>query len=291
MAKIFVEYRTNLIELPEGDSIIGRDVACRVRFNDYSVSRRHLRVSVTGHEVRVTDLDSRNGTKLNGKPFAERATLNNNDILTLGTTWFRMVMQEDESWEQDTLGEDTFPGAADGGFPGAARCLLPAEELDEQPLKGGAHHTCPGCRSSVPIDANPCPQCGYRWGRQPLAITQEIDLKLLEQARRSPSERRRHPRILVDIPVVYESELLSFVADARDLSRSGVFVKTDLLDPVDTPCQITILPDGAPAVPIEGRVSRIISEADGSPWSGMGVEFTSPPKQGRDWLDAVLQFD
>ena len=43
MARVYIEYLGDSIELPIGETVIGRDVGCAMRFNDSAVSRRHLR--------------------------------------------------------------------------------------------------------------------------------------------------------------------------------------------------------------------------------------------------------
>jgi DNA-binding NtrC family response regulator len=48
--------------------IVGRDETCSVRLPDPDVSRRHLRLHRQGHDTLLTDLGSRNGTRVNGCP-------------------------------------------------------------------------------------------------------------------------------------------------------------------------------------------------------------------------------
>lgn len=73
------------VELPLGETIVGRDTACTLRFNDPAVSRRHLRFIRRASEVFVEDLGSSNGTLLNGKP-VQRRMLRNGDEVTIGNT-------------------------------------------------------------------------------------------------------------------------------------------------------------------------------------------------------------
>jgi serine phosphatase RsbU (regulator of sigma subunit) len=58
--------RVNL-GLREGDQVVGRDPGSDLRLDHRSVSRRHALVSVTGDAVTVTDLGSRNGTRVDGE--------------------------------------------------------------------------------------------------------------------------------------------------------------------------------------------------------------------------------
>lgn len=68
--------------------VIGRLPECGVVLSDPNVSRRHAQVSRQGSEVVVADLQSTNGTRVNGVPVRERL-LNDGDEITVGTTSIR----------------------------------------------------------------------------------------------------------------------------------------------------------------------------------------------------------
>jgi transcriptional regulator of acetoin/glycerol metabolism len=68
-----------------GERILGRDESCSVRLPDADVSRRHLRLHREGAEIWLTDLGSRNGTRVNGR--ATRTTrLALGDLVRLGSS-------------------------------------------------------------------------------------------------------------------------------------------------------------------------------------------------------------
>jgi adenylate cyclase len=69
--------------LPPGDTIAGRAPGCDLVIDDASVSRRHARFSVTDSACTVTDLESRNGTYVNGN-IVSAAQLADGDRLVLG---------------------------------------------------------------------------------------------------------------------------------------------------------------------------------------------------------------
>ena len=69
--------------LPPGDTIAGRAPGCDLVIDDASVSRRHARFSVTDSACTVTDLESRNGTYVNGD-IVSTARLADGDRLVLG---------------------------------------------------------------------------------------------------------------------------------------------------------------------------------------------------------------
>ncbi len=66
-----------------GEVIIGRTEECQIILQDPSISRKHAKVVVDQTGVRVLDLKSKNGTKLNGTQIME-AVLKNGDRLHLG---------------------------------------------------------------------------------------------------------------------------------------------------------------------------------------------------------------
>jgi len=82
--------------LPDGSRIpleaepvvIGRMPECTVVLTDPNVSRRHAEVKRQGSDVIVVDLQSTNGTRVNGLSIRERVLVDGDDI-TVGTTILR----------------------------------------------------------------------------------------------------------------------------------------------------------------------------------------------------------
>lgn len=68
-------------------TVIGRGDQADVRIDDDAMSRRHTEVSYRNLEFRVRDLDSSNGTFLNGSEVKEYA-LRNGDKIMAGETLF-----------------------------------------------------------------------------------------------------------------------------------------------------------------------------------------------------------
>ena len=69
----------------QGESILlGRDVNVDIVVNNHEVSRKHLRLTRQGVGYAVEDLDSLNGTSVNGHPLTYIRTLNPGDTLLLG---------------------------------------------------------------------------------------------------------------------------------------------------------------------------------------------------------------
>ncbi len=69
----------------ERSVVLGRSRECELRIDDPNVSRRHAEVRQEGATYWLVDLDSTNGTELNGKRVS-RAKLSDGDRITVGST-------------------------------------------------------------------------------------------------------------------------------------------------------------------------------------------------------------
>jgi hypothetical protein len=65
--------------------VLGRSRSCDIRLPDVNVSRRHAEMRQEGATYWIVDLDSMNGTVVNGRP-VERERLHDGDTITLGST-------------------------------------------------------------------------------------------------------------------------------------------------------------------------------------------------------------
>ncbi|PTL77158.1 AAA family ATPase [Vitiosangium sp. GDMCC 1.1324] len=76
---------SSMIDLPPtGVLIIGRAAEADLRLTDRSVSRQHARLFLDGGEVRIADLKSHNGLRVNGQPLGETVTLQPGDVVSIG---------------------------------------------------------------------------------------------------------------------------------------------------------------------------------------------------------------
>ena len=66
-------------------AVLGRSKDCDVQVEDANVSRRHAELRREGSTWWLVDLDSTNGTELNGKR-VKKAKLSEGDTITLGAT-------------------------------------------------------------------------------------------------------------------------------------------------------------------------------------------------------------
>ncbi len=85
--------------LHEGENLIGRDPEAGVRIDSNFVSRHHSLIVVTGGSATIEDLDSKNGTFLNGRRLEEALPLSHGDRITLGrlAKRYRFVIVDDEA--------------------------------------------------------------------------------------------------------------------------------------------------------------------------------------------------
>ena len=76
---------SSIFHLPRSGSIvIGRSPDIELRVQHASVSRRHATIRVEDGIVRVADLGSHNGTRVNGEPVGEARALASGDVVTVG---------------------------------------------------------------------------------------------------------------------------------------------------------------------------------------------------------------
>jgi pSer/pThr/pTyr-binding forkhead associated (FHA) protein len=73
-----------------GDVTIGRGAGCTIVIDDPTISRVHVRLTVTEAGISVEDLGSRNGTLVNGERIAS-TTLRSGDRLTLGSRTLELI--------------------------------------------------------------------------------------------------------------------------------------------------------------------------------------------------------
>lgn len=81
---------TERFTLAEGKLTVGRDDSAAIVVPDSSVSRQHARLKISADVVSLLDLDSSNGTRVNGVP-RKTATLQDGDLITFGTVELRFT--------------------------------------------------------------------------------------------------------------------------------------------------------------------------------------------------------
>ncbi|HPA17073.1 MAG TPA: FHA domain-containing protein [Verrucomicrobiae bacterium] len=72
-----------IISVPQGTSLIGREPDCQLHLPHYTISRRHCSLQVMPDSIEIRDLNSMNGTAINGSPAIE-GTLQPGDKVRVG---------------------------------------------------------------------------------------------------------------------------------------------------------------------------------------------------------------
>src|SRR5215470_9619256 len=92
------------IPLAKPETIIGREPANEVAVNDPLVSRRHCALRNRGNEIQVADLESLNGTFVNGVPTRQKV-LEHGDRIRVGASQFLFLVHEDDSPQSMPMSE------------------------------------------------------------------------------------------------------------------------------------------------------------------------------------------
>ena len=80
----YLVYLNRNILLSIGENLLGRGDELGARVDHASVSRHHARITVGSQGAELEDLDSKNGTQLNGKLISGRVRLADQDEILLG---------------------------------------------------------------------------------------------------------------------------------------------------------------------------------------------------------------
>ncbi len=83
-----------VIQLSDEQLSIGRDPSNQVTINDPLLSRKHCAIRNSGGEIRVADLESLNGTFVNGFPTHEKK-LEHGDRIKVGVSQFIFLLEDD----------------------------------------------------------------------------------------------------------------------------------------------------------------------------------------------------
>ena len=120
--------------LPGGEVQVGRDPGNLLSISDPSLSRRHCLLSQDGEGYKIRDLDSRNGTLVNGVAVKE-ARLNHGDQVSVGDSVFVLLLmaEAEESGTSRVEFEDSQAQATAHVRPQDVLYLQPDRILKELP--------------------------------------------------------------------------------------------------------------------------------------------------------------
>ena len=317
MPRFLLIHEGQRILLEEGETLIGRGLSCDVRFNDPAVSRQHLRIVVLDGRAAIANL-STGGATVNGERLEQPRRLFDGDLVRFGYQRFRFEVADDDAEaprvtddrrstdklaidDREIAEEWTRPGPVEeawrrrraaAAFAGdqpvdpdeatpAAAQPRPATTITASRLADLRIEICPRCHANLAPSDDDCPACGYSWPPgHPSARTQEVVLESVAT--------RKEPRYAVSVPVIYSSATLTIHAIVRDLSRGGMFIETQVLDPVGTPCEVTALPNGRAAMRLNGVVAHVASDPTIAHQSGLGIQIVGGSPEALRWLERTV---
>ncbi|MEO7207616.1 MAG: FHA domain-containing protein [Steroidobacteraceae bacterium] len=82
---IHLVWNERVIPLGEGEFVAGRAEECSVVIDASTVSRRHAKITVRAGSVTIEDLESTNGTRVNGMPITVPTAIANGNTVELGS--------------------------------------------------------------------------------------------------------------------------------------------------------------------------------------------------------------
>lgn len=136
MARYRLRFLLQEIDLPQGETRLGRSVTCHVTIEDPLVSRRHARIVVNGDRATIEDLGSRNGLFVGERPAVGVVDISAGARIRIGTRELVVCRVCDEG--------QTRPSASSTGFMvHCASCGFPF---------ASDHEVCPHCGSEVPSE-------------------------------------------------------------------------------------------------------------------------------------------
>lgn len=108
----------------------------------------------------------------------------------------------------------------------------------------------------------------------------------------SDADRRRAPRVLVDLEVDYASEDNYLFAYITDISATGIFVRTTTPEAPGTHLNLRFSSDPSGHLEVEGEVIWVNPYRPGTPDNlhpGMGIRFVSIDSELRDRLLELIR--
>lgn len=127
-----------MYKLDEAEVLIGRASNAAIRLNDEGVSRRHARIVRDGDAIVVEDLQSANGTLVNGEPVTRRALADGDKVMLGSTSVLRFGYHDevDESFQQQM-----FDAALRDGLTKAYNKKFFSDRLESELAYAKRHNT------------------------------------------------------------------------------------------------------------------------------------------------------
>ena len=101
----YIQTKTKKASLERGKVTIGRHADCSIVIDDVMSSRNHCVVERVGRDYVLRDLDSRNGTRVNGE-LVTSIVLAPNDVITIGQTNMTFIVPKEAVEHVEVLSDD-----------------------------------------------------------------------------------------------------------------------------------------------------------------------------------------
>jgi len=160
--------------LSESKQRIGRDSRCDIHLDDTETSRKHAEIEFFGGEYLLTDLQSSNGTIVNGKPIDSKV-LRDGDRIQIGKFVFVFRLHEAN------------PSATDKDYLNRSIAIVADDALEKSQIRGRADLSDPVGETEFfdPEVANPLSVSKSHWEimyRTSLTVSRTLDInQLIEQ--------------------------------------------------------------------------------------------------------------
>lgn len=106
-----------MFKIEDTQATIGRSSKADMYVNDVGISRKHAQLIAYGDDVFIEDLQSANGTFINGAPVQRRQQLRDGDKITLGSSTILKFAYHDEL--DESFQKEMFDAALRDGLTGA----------------------------------------------------------------------------------------------------------------------------------------------------------------------------
>ncbi|MBI2892073.1 MAG: FHA domain-containing protein [Deltaproteobacteria bacterium] len=162
MPRYRLKFLLQEFDLPRGEILIGRAPDCHVTIEDPLISRHHAKIVVSDERACVADLQSRNGSRLNGERLRAEAVLKDGDRIRLGAQELLFYQVTEAGRKARPTGFMAVCRACDTPYPqGAADCPHCGT-----PTGDDTRGRCQRCGQVTEAHETKCGQCGARIERE-----------------------------------------------------------------------------------------------------------------------------
>ena len=213
-------------ELAVGDYVIGRGARCRIQLDHPAVSERHALLSVRDEGCWIEDLDSSNGTFVNGEPIRRRTPLGPGAMPNLGP--YLLSIRQEQS-DSPSVGQSDSQSVSQSVEPTSR----PTDRQTDLPTDKQTDRQTDG--QTAPPTFTPDPQSELRRSiKQQIhrEVVERLDLKRLSASRIGNEELRQKAMETIRQIVAEVSAKLPSGMDPGELARE-LYNEALLLGPLE----------------------------------------------------------